>query len=67
MSALSALAKPTRLAIFRLLVKHEPVGITAGVIADTNGAPHKTLSTRPPLTLRKFPHHLSRIKTNDST
>lgn len=44
-SALSALAQPTRLAIFRLLVKHEPVGITAGVIADTLGAPHNTLSS----------------------
>jgi DNA-binding transcriptional ArsR family regulator len=44
-SALAALAQPTRLAIFRLLIKHEPVGITAGVIADTVGAPHNTLST----------------------
>ena len=44
-SALSALAQPTRLAIFRLLMKHEPIGITAGVIADTIGAPHNTLST----------------------
>jgi len=31
-SALAALAQPTRLAIFRLLVKHEPIGITAGVM-----------------------------------
>jgi len=44
-SALAALAQPTRLAIFRLLVKHEPIGVTAGVIADTIGAPHNTLST----------------------
>lgn len=44
-SALSSLAQQTRLAIFRLLIKHEPVGITAGVIADTIGAPHNTLST----------------------
>src|SRR5882762_8372449 len=44
-SALSALAQPTRLAIFRLLLKHEPIGVTAGVIADTIGAPHNTLST----------------------
>lgn len=44
-SALAALAQPTRLAIFRLLIKHEPVGITAGVIAETIGAPHNTLST----------------------
>jgi ArsR family transcriptional regulator, arsenate/arsenite/antimonite-responsive transcriptional repressor len=44
-SALAALAQPTRLAIFRLLIKHEPLGITAGVIADTIGAPHNTLSS----------------------
>jgi ArsR family transcriptional regulator, arsenate/arsenite/antimonite-responsive transcriptional repressor len=44
-SALAALAQPTRLAIFRLLIKHEPIGVTAGVIADTIGAPHNTLST----------------------
>jgi ArsR family transcriptional regulator len=44
-SALAALAQPTRLAIFRLLIKHEPVGITAGVIAVTMGAPHNTLSS----------------------
>ena len=44
-SALAALAQPTRLAIFRLLVKHEPLGITAGVIAETVGAPHNTLSS----------------------
>jgi len=44
-SALSALAQPTRLAIYKLLIKHEPVGITAGVIAETVGAPHNTLSS----------------------
>ncbi len=44
-SVLAALAQPTRLAIFRLLIKHEPVGITAGVIAETVGAPHNTLSS----------------------
>ena len=32
-SALAALAQPTRLAIFRLLIKHEPIGITAGASA----------------------------------
>ena len=44
-SALAALAQPTRLAVFRLLIRHEPVGITAGAIADTIGAPHNTLSS----------------------
>jgi ArsR family transcriptional regulator len=44
-SALSALAQSTRLAIFRLLMKHEPAGLPAGVIAETVGAPHNTLSS----------------------
>jgi DNA-binding transcriptional ArsR family regulator len=44
-SVLSALAQPTRLEIYRLLLKHEPIGITAGVIADAIGAPHNTIST----------------------
>lgn len=44
-SVLAALAQPTRLEIFRLLLKHEPIGITAGVIAETVGAPHNTIST----------------------
>ena len=44
-SALAALAQPTRLSIFRLLIKHEPVGVSAGVIAETIGAPHNTLSS----------------------
>ena len=44
-SALAALAQATRLAICKLLIKHEPVGITAGVIAETIGAPHNTLSS----------------------
>jgi len=44
-AVLAALAQPTRLEIFRLLLKHEPVGVTAGVIADTVGAPHNSIST----------------------
>jgi ArsR family transcriptional regulator, arsenate/arsenite/antimonite-responsive transcriptional repressor len=44
-SALAALAQPTRLAIFKLLIKHQPVGVTAGVIAETIGAPHNSLSS----------------------
>ena len=44
-SALAALAQPTRLAIFQILIKHEPVGISAGAIAETIGAPHNTLSS----------------------
>jgi ArsR family transcriptional regulator len=44
-SVLSALAQPTRLEIFKLLLKHEPIGIAAGGIADKVGAPHNTIST----------------------
>ncbi len=44
-SVLAALAQPTRLDVFRLLLKHEPIGVTAGVIAETIGAPHNTIST----------------------
>jgi ArsR family transcriptional regulator len=44
-SALAALAQPTRLAIFQILIKREPVGISAGAIAETIGAPHNTLSS----------------------
>ena len=44
-SVLAALAQPTRLEIFRLLLKHEPIGVTAGVIAETIGAPHNSIST----------------------
>lgn len=44
-AVLAALAQPTRLEVFRLLLKHEPIGITAGVIADTVGAPHNSIST----------------------
>lgn len=59
-SALAALAQPTRLAIFRLLVKHEPLGVTAGVIADTIGAPHNTLSTHLAILVRAGLLHSSR-------
>lgn len=44
-AVLAALAQPTRLEIFRLLLEHEPIGVTAGVIADTVGAPHNSIST----------------------
>lgn len=44
-SGLASLAQATRLSIYKLLIKHEPVGIAAGIIAETIGAPHNTLST----------------------
>lgn len=43
--AFSALAQPTRLDAFRLLVKHEPHGLQAGEIARRLDVPHNTMST----------------------
>lgn len=42
--ALSALAQPTRLATFRLLVRHEPDGLPAGEIARELDVPQNTMS-----------------------
>ena len=43
-ATLAALAQDTRLAIFRLLVRNEPAGLTAGVIAEQLELPAPTLS-----------------------
>ena len=43
--AFTALAQPTRLAAFRLLVQQEPAGLPAGEIARHLDVPHNTLST----------------------
>jgi DNA-binding transcriptional ArsR family regulator len=43
--ALAALAQSTRLEVFRLLVKHEPDGLAAGVIARTLAVPQNTMSS----------------------
>ena len=43
--ALAALAQPTRLDVFRLLVKHEPDGLPAGDIAKELAVPHNTMSS----------------------
>jgi DNA-binding transcriptional ArsR family regulator len=45
LKGLSALAQPTRLEVFRLLMRHEPDGLLAGEIARRLGVPHNTLST----------------------
>ena len=42
--ALSALAQPTRLETFRLLVRHEPEGVPAGELARLIGVPQNTMS-----------------------
>jgi DNA-binding transcriptional ArsR family regulator len=52
LAALAALGQPTRLAIFRLLVKKEPSGLSAGAIADAVGCPHNTLSTHVAILVR---------------
>lgn len=41
---LSALAQPTRLECFRLLVRHEPEGLSAGELARALNVPANTLS-----------------------
>lgn len=43
--ALSALAQPTRLAAFRLVVAHEPQGLPAGEIARLLNVPQNTMSS----------------------
>lgn len=43
--ALSALAQPTRLQTFRLLVEREPEGVPAGELARLIGVPQNTMST----------------------
>ena len=40
----AALAQPTRLAVFRLLMRHEPAGLPAGGIARRMAVPHNTMS-----------------------
>ncbi|HBO2181024.1 TPA: helix-turn-helix transcriptional regulator [Pseudomonas aeruginosa] len=42
--ALGALAQPTRLDTFRLLVRHEPDGLPAGEIARQINVPQNTMS-----------------------
>src|SRR6478735_1282597 len=43
--ALAALAQPTRLDVFRLLVRHEPDGMPAGEVARELAVPHNTMSS----------------------
>lgn len=42
---LQAVAQPSRLAVLRLLARHEPFGLGAGDIARLIAVPHNTLST----------------------
>ncbi|APZ97561.1 transcriptional regulator [Sphingopyxis sp. QXT-31] len=43
--ALAALAHPTRLEAFRLLVRHEPDGLSTGELVDASGLTQSTFST----------------------
>ena len=45
LSALAALAHPTRLNAFRLLVQHEPDGLSTGELVDASGLSQSTFST----------------------
>ena len=45
LAALGALAHPTRLATFRLLVRHEPVGLSTGQLVEAAGLTQSTFST----------------------
>jgi DNA-binding transcriptional ArsR family regulator len=45
LAALAAMGQPTRLEIFRLLMRREPDGLSAGSIAEAIGCPHNTLSS----------------------
>lgn len=45
LDAFAALSQPTRLAIFRLLIKAGPKGMPAGEIADAVGGRQNTVST----------------------
>ena len=43
--ALAALAHPTRLQAFRLLVQHEPDGLPTGALVEESGLSQSTFST----------------------
>jgi DNA-binding transcriptional ArsR family regulator len=45
LAALAALAHPTRLEAFRLLVTHEPEGVPTGELVEASGLTQSTLST----------------------
>lgn len=44
-TALAALAHPTRLNAFRLLVRHEPDGLPTGALVEESGLTQSTFST----------------------
>ena len=46
LAMLVALSHPTRLAAFRLLVEHEPDGLTTGQLVEASGLTQSTFSTQ---------------------
>jgi DNA-binding transcriptional ArsR family regulator len=45
LSTLAALAHPTRLDAFRLLIQHEPEGLSTGELVEASGLSQSTFST----------------------
>ena len=45
LAGLAALSHPTRLEAFRLLVQHEPEGLSTGQLVDASGLTQSTFST----------------------
>jgi ArsR family transcriptional regulator, arsenate/arsenite/antimonite-responsive transcriptional repressor len=45
LSILAALAHPTRLSTFKLLVRHEPEGLSTGELVEVSGLTQSTFST----------------------
>ncbi|MBO9726739.1 MAG: helix-turn-helix transcriptional regulator [Novosphingobium sp.] len=45
LSILSALGHPTRLDAFRLLIRHEPEGLSTGALVEASGLTQSTFST----------------------
>lgn len=45
LASLAALAHPTRLNTFQMLVRHEPDGMTTGQLVDATGLTQSTFST----------------------
>ena len=45
LAALAALAHPTRLEAYRLLVQHEPEGLSTGQLVEASGLTQSTFST----------------------
>ncbi|ETI59473.1 MAG: metalloregulator ArsR/SmtB family transcription factor [Sphingobium sp.] len=45
LAAFAALSHPTRLSAFRMLIEHEPAGLTTGQLVEASGLSQSTFST----------------------